>query len=126
MKLILVAALSLLLTLGCTKKKDASNAEMRRPQGADGTRRPISPPTEEQRKALTDCVRGKGQRMPERPNFTEAQRASMVECKTENRDSGLDGFQKCVKKAGIVLPAPPTPELRKAVMECRQEVMSPR
>jgi len=126
MKLYLAAALGLLLTLGCTKKEDASNAETRRPQGADGMRRPISPPTEDQRKALTDCVTRKGQKMPERPNFTEAQRASMVKCKTENRDSGLDGFQKCVKQAGIVLPAPPTPELRKAVMECRQEVMPPR
>lgn len=121
MKFFLAAALGLLLTLGCTKKNDA---EMRRPQGAEGRR--ISPPTEDQRKALTDCVARKGQKMPERPIFTEAQRASMVKCKTENRESGLEGFQKCVKKEGIVLPTPPSPELRKAVMECRQEVMPPR
>jgi hypothetical protein len=114
-----LAMVALLLFLGCTKKQDASNG--RQPQGEPG-RRSVAPPTDEQRKMMADCLTRKGQKLPERPNFTAEQRQTMVKCKNDNRAGGMEAFQACVKKAGIKLPEPPTAELRKAVMECRQEV----
>lgn len=118
---ILAVVLAVAFLVGCTKK-DAS-PEVRVPQNIETTRRGIAPPTEAQRKAMSDCITRKGQKLPERPTFTDDQRKTMVKCKTDTRTAGMAAFQACVKKAGIKLPEPPSAELRKAVMECRQEVM---
>lgn len=122
MKLRLALATGLVFALGCTKTNPGN--EMRQPQNADSTRRRVAPPSEEQRRLMADCIGKKGQKLPERPQLSEEQRQTMVKCKTDNREGGLPAFQKCVQKAGIRLPEPPSQELRQAIMECRQEIMS--
>jgi hypothetical protein len=120
----LLVLLAVVAFAGCSFKKEPG-AGAREPQNADGMRRSIAPPSEEQRRQMTDCLSRKGQKMPERPNFTAEQRAAMVKCKDESAQRGMEAFQACVKKAGVQLPPPPSPELRKAVMECRQEIFAP-